>query len=182
MPPPASLTGSDTSCNSESQTLDPAASCVLSIEFIPTASAGINGSVVLTDNALNLTAATQTIALQGTGLSLAPISPTVTFTGAPASAAYGATFGVPATANGSTTAVITASGACSIVGNTVTMTSGTGTCNLVANWAADNNYAAASLTQSTAATKAPLTVTANNATIRAGEPNLHRHHHWPRER
>jgi 6-phosphogluconolactonase (cycloisomerase 2 family) len=81
-------------------------------------------------------------------------APTVTFTGAPASAAYGAAFNVVATTNASTSAVITASGACSIAGATVTMTSGTGTCQLTANWAADSNYSAASATQSTAALQA----------------------------
>ncbi|MBZ5629011.1 MAG: choice-of-anchor D domain-containing protein, partial [Acidobacteriia bacterium] len=50
--------------------------------------------------------------------------------------------------------VITASGACSIAGTMVTMTAGTGTCSLTANWAADANYTAASLGQSTTATKA----------------------------
>ena len=86
-------------------------------------------------------------------------TPTVTFTGAPASAAYRAPFTVGATTNASTAAVITASGACSINGNTVTMTSGTGTCSLTANWAADSNYSAASLTQSTTAVKATPSVT-----------------------
>ncbi len=62
-----SLGGSDTSCSASSQTLAAAASCVLSIEFNPTAVGSISGSVVLTDNALNASAATQTIALQGTG-------------------------------------------------------------------------------------------------------------------
>jgi hypothetical protein len=99
------------------------------------------------------------------------IAPTVSFTGAPASAAYGATFNVAATTNASTTAVITASGICSITGNTVTMTSGTGTCSLTANWAADANYTAASLSQSTAATKAPLTVTATSTTKILDAPN-----------
>lgn len=86
-------------------------------------------------------------------------TPTVTFTGAPASAAYRATFIIGATTNASTAAVITASGACSINGNTVTMSSGTGTCSLTANWAADSNYSAASLTQSTTAVKATPSVT-----------------------
>jgi microsomal dipeptidase-like Zn-dependent dipeptidase len=77
-------------------------------------------------------------------------TPTVTFTGAPASAANGASFTVSATTNASTAAVITAAGACSIAGHTVTMTSGTGTCQLTATWAADSNYSAASATQTTA--------------------------------
>jgi hypothetical protein len=84
------------------------------------------------------------------------ITPTVTFTGAPPTAAYNTSFTVAATTNASTTAVITASGACSIVGNTVTMTSGTGTCNLTASWAADSTYLAATATQSTQAVNGPL--------------------------
>ena len=90
-------------------------------------------------------------------------SPTITFTGAPASAAYQSKFTVASTTNASTTAVITASGACSIAGGTVTMTSGTGSCSLTANWAADSEYAAASTTQSTTATKIAPTVTFTGA-------------------
>lgn len=84
--------------------------------------------------------------------------PTVTFTGAPASAGYHSTFVVSATTNATSPAVITATGACSISSNIVTMTSGTGTCTLVANWAADNNYLAASASQTTTATKIAPTV------------------------
>ncbi len=58
-----SLAGSDTSCNSTSETLNPATSCVLGIEFTPTTGGALSGSVVLTDNA-NPTS--QTIALTGT--------------------------------------------------------------------------------------------------------------------
>ncbi|PYV22023.1 MAG: hypothetical protein DMG27_19240, partial [Acidobacteria bacterium] len=81
-------------------------------------------------------------------------TPTVTFTGAPASAAYQSTFSVASTTNASVTPVIAASGACTIAGNTVTMTSATGMCSLTANWAADNNYTSATASQSTAAAKA----------------------------
>ena len=59
-----------------------------------------------------------------------------------------------ATTNASTTAVITASGSCSIAGTLVTMAAGTGTCMLTASWAADSNYFAATLSQYTAATMA----------------------------
>jgi hypothetical protein len=88
-----------------------------------------------------------------------PTTPTVSFTGAPATAVYLSMFTVSATTNASTMAVITATGACTISGNTVTMSSGTGTCNLLANWAADSNYSAASATQSTTATRAVPTIT-----------------------
>ena len=79
--------------------------------------------------------------------SASKITPTVSFTGAPTSAPYNSKFTVASSTNASTAASITASGACLILGNTVTMTNGTGTCSLTANWAADNNYASASLTQ-----------------------------------
>jgi hypothetical protein len=83
------------------------------------------------------------------------IAPTVTFTGAPATAPYGSQFTVSATTNASTTAVITvtSSSACSINGTTVTMTGGIGKCSLQASWAADNNYNSAQLSQTTTAVK-----------------------------
>ncbi len=93
----------------------------------------------------------------------APVAPTVTFTGAPASAGYNTTFTVTATTNASTVASLTASGACSISGNTVTMTSGTGTCSLTASWAADTMYTSATANQSTAAAKITPTVTFTGA-------------------
>ncbi len=95
--------------------------------------------------------------------------PAVTFTGAPATAAYLSTFVVSSTTSASTTPVITAGGACSILGNSVTMTSGTGTCSLIANWASDANYSAASATQSTSATKIAPTVTFTGAPATAAD-------------
>ncbi len=81
------------------------------------------------------------------------IAPTVSFTGAPASASYQSTFTVVATTNASTVPTITATGACTISGTTVTMSSGTGTCFLRAAWASDDVYTAALATQRTAAEK-----------------------------
>ena len=96
------------------------------------------------------------------------IAPTVTFTGAPASNSYGATFNVTATTNASTMPQITGSpGICTVgavsgtpanAGAVVTMSSATGTCTLTASWNADANYSSPSpLTQSTTATKATST-------------------------
>ena len=79
------------------------------------------------------------------------IAPTVTFTGAPASAYDGSTFTVLRTTNSNATPTITASGACSNLGTTVTMTAATGTCMLSASWPASGEYLAASATQTTAA-------------------------------
>ena len=91
-------------------------------------------------------------------LQVNPAQPTVTFTGAPVSAAYGATFTVTATTNASTTAVITASGSCSVAGDTAVISVGSGTCYLKATWAADENYLSATARQSTTATQATPTI------------------------
>lgn len=100
----------------------------------------------------------------------AKTAPTVTFTGAPASAAYNTAFSVVATTNASTMPTITGTtNVCTVGAVTgapagasagVTMISATGTCTLTASWAADANYSAPTAnTQSTAAAKAASTVT-----------------------
>jgi hypothetical protein len=73
-----SLGGSATTCATSDQTLAAGASCVLGIEFMPTTVGTITGSVGLTDNTLNVSGSTQTIALQGTG---AAASQTITRSG-----------------------------------------------------------------------------------------------------
>lgn len=83
-------------------------------------------------------------------LVISKANPTVSFTGAPASAALGTKFSVSATTNATAIASITAAGACSIAANNVTMISNMGTCQLNAAWATDTNYLAASATQVTA--------------------------------
>jgi hypothetical protein len=85
----------------------------------------------------------------------APVAPAVSLTGAPDSAPYKSTFTVSAITNASSTAVITASGSCIIVGTTVTITGSAGTCKLKAVWTGDASYLAASATQSTTATGIP---------------------------
>ena len=88
----------------------------------------------------------------------AAIAPTVSLT-APTSALYGTSFPVTATTNASTTAVITASGSCTVSGTTVTMTSGTGMCSLKATWPADDVYKAATATAKTMAEKVTSVIT-----------------------
>jgi hypothetical protein len=78
-------------------------------------------------------------------------TPVAGFTGAPASALYGTTFTVEATANSGITPTITASGPCTINDTSITMTSGTGTCTMTAKWAANADYYALSLIQKTKA-------------------------------
>jgi hypothetical protein len=85
----------------------------------------------------------------GGTLVITQAKPAVTFTGAPASAALGAKFVVTAGTNSTATAVLAATGACSISGNTVTMTSNSGTCQMTSTWPADTNYIGASASQST---------------------------------
>jgi sugar lactone lactonase YvrE len=98
-------------------------------------------------------------------VSAIPATPTVTFTGAPATAIYGSTFTLVATTNASTSAVITATdpSACSLSGSsspvTVTIEKGSGTCIFTAKWAADSNYIAASAVQVTAVEKATSVIT-----------------------
>ncbi len=101
------------------------------------------------------------------------INPTVTFTGAPASAAYNTTFTVTATTNASTMPVISGTvGVCTVgaVSGTpssatapVTMISGTGTCTLTSSWAADVSFNGASATQTTTETLAAPTVSFTGA-------------------
>src|SRR5204862_407896 len=90
-------------------------------------------------------------------------NPTVTFTGAPASAAYLSSFTVTSTTNSSASPLYTSSGGCSNIGATYTMTSGTATCAATVTWAPDVDYNGATLGQSTTATKVDPTVTFTGA-------------------
>jgi ASPM-SPD-2-Hydin domain-containing protein len=79
-----SLAGTDTSCNlSTGDTLSPASSCVLGIEFTPATAGSLTGSITFTDNA-NPTS--QTIALEGAAAAqtetytLAANTPTISMT------------------------------------------------------------------------------------------------------
>jgi trimeric autotransporter adhesin len=91
------------------------------------------------------------------------LTPTVTLTGAPASAAYNSTFTVTATTNAGVMPQITGtSGICTVgaVSGTptsanalVTMTSGTGACTVTAAWSATSQFSSSLKTQVTNATK-----------------------------
>jgi len=131
-----------------------------------------------------LTAQFQTVAVSSPYVTALPVAilipPTVTFTGAPPSAAFGTSFNVTATTNSSSVPVITGTaGICSVVstsGNaastvaTISMISGTGTCTLTASWAADPSYTSAQLTQTTAAALAVPAVTFTGAPVSAPFP------------
>jgi hypothetical protein len=144
--------------------LDATASVPGSFAYSPAAGAVLGGGSQMLSVTFTPTDSTDyNTATGNVALLVNKATPTVTFTGAPATGAYKSTFNVSATTNATSTAVISATGACAITGNIVTMTSGTGSCSLVANWAADNNYATTSATQSTNATKIAATVTFTGA-------------------
>jgi uncharacterized protein YjdB len=120
------------------------------------------GTVTITATSGNATGAANLT------VSVPTVSPTVSFTGAPASAAYGATFTVTATTNASVMPTLTGTaGVCSAGSVTgvpasatavITMLAGTGKCTVTANWAPTAGYTAGGpLNQSTNATKAAST-------------------------
>ena len=102
------------------------------------------------------------------------LTPTVTLTGAPSSAAYNSSFTVTAATNaGLMPQIAGTSGICTVgaVSGTpttakaiVTMSSGTGSCIVNATWAATSLYSSASKTQTTNATKIVNTTTISSDT------------------
>ena len=104
-------------------------------------------------------------------------NPSVTFTGAPASAPYLSAFTLVATTNATAVAYITATNpsTCFLTGPyspvTVTMLKDSGSCKFTASWGADANYNPATATQSTTAAKAtPVVSWATPASITYGNP------------
>ncbi|MGA3128426.1 MAG: choice-of-anchor D domain-containing protein, partial [Candidatus Korobacteraceae bacterium] len=149
---------------STAATLPAGASCLLLVSFSPLASGTDNGSLVLTDNNLNVTNATQSIALTGTGVPLGAQSQTINFPN-PGAQVYGAT---PIVLEATATSALpvtyqVTSGPATLNGSTLTLT-GTGSVTVEATQAGNANYDAATpVSRTFTVTKAPLTVTANNA-------------------
>jgi hypothetical protein len=168
-----------TAINHSSFTIVAAATSGLPITFTGSG-ACTNSGATYTMNASGKTC-TETMAQPGNGNYLAAttvieqtaetatIQPTVSFTGAPASAVYQSTFTVTASStNDPSIPAITSNGSCSLsnitasgttVTATVTMTSGNGTCTLKAAWPLNSVYAAASVTQKTTAEKITSVIT-----------------------
>jgi hypothetical protein len=144
--------GSPEDCTS-STSLAAGASCNLSLSFTPTTAGAIQGSAVLTDNALNGNPATQTIALTGMATQ---ISQTITFTGLPATAIYGAAG--PYTLNGTASSGLpvsyNVSGPATIVGSTLTIT-GPGPVIVIASQAGNSTYLPATPVPQTIEVSAP---------------------------
>jgi hypothetical protein len=156
-----SLSGSDTTCSSSSQTLAPAASCVLGFEFNPASAGSINGGVVLTDNALNASTAMQTITLQGTGLQQ---SQTINFPNPGAQIYAGApvTITMSATASsGLPVSYTVISGSATVSGTTLVIT-GVGSVTVETFQAGDSTYAAATPVSDTFAVNPLLAPTLTN--------------------
>jgi trimeric autotransporter adhesin len=171
--PPSVATGftldSSSTCPSgSSATLAMGANCTVAVDFAPTMSGNIAGSLVVTDNTLNVGApsfATQSIALSGVGImASAPTAPTLTFAPIPTQVEGAAPFAVSAT-SASTGAVTYAvmSGPATIAGDMVTVT-GTGTVVLTASQAASGNFTAATATTSFMVV-GPFTLTSSTASM-----------------
>jgi NHL repeat len=121
--------------------LAPGASCNLNISFEPQAAGALTSTAVFTDDALNVSASSQTIPLQGTGLQ---VSQTITF-GAISNMALGsAPFTLSATASSSlpvSFASLTTS-VCTVSGTTATLVA-VGTCTIQATQSGNATYSAA---------------------------------------
>ena len=147
------LQGADTSCNSSSQTLAPSLSCILGIEFAPSSASAISGTIGLTDNALNVSSATQTIQLNGTG-ALQP--QTITFPN-PGPQTYGvAPLTLNATASsGLPVSYAVTSGPATVSSSTLTIT-GAGSVTVQAMQGGNSSWLPA---------QASITITVNQATL-----------------
>jgi hypothetical protein len=148
-------TNSDTTCpvvlaHGTAGTLAAGASCVLSYVFNPTQTGTLTSASVLTDNARNVSGATQSIALTGTATQGTQTAQTITFP-QPAPATYPGTETLTATANSGLPVTYTVnSGPATISGATLTFT-GPGAVSVTASQAGNTKYAAA----------VPVTVTIN---------------------
>jgi sugar lactone lactonase YvrE len=138
-----------------------------------------NGSATVNGNILTITGAgsvTVQASQSGNGeyAAATPVSQTFTVnqatqsisvtTAAPATAVYGATFTVVASASSSLPITFTSSGACSNSGATYTITAGAGTCSVKLSQPGNTNYTAAtSVSEKTTAQEATQTVSFTGA-------------------
>jgi sugar lactone lactonase YvrE len=84
------LSGSDTSCTASSA-LTPGESCILGIEFLPTTTGSLTGTITATDNVGNNATSTQSVALSGTGT--APVATQLALSGVPGTVQFGGNLG-----------------------------------------------------------------------------------------
>ncbi len=150
----STVTGTPASASATVTMLSGLGTCTLTANWVATANYSAVGPLIQTTTATK-------------------IAPTISFTGAPASATYNTAFVVTATTNASTMAQLQGTANICTVGAvagtpagasaTVTMTTGTGTCTVTATWSADANYSSASSSQSTSAIRAgsAISITSN---------------------
>jgi sugar lactone lactonase YvrE len=148
--------GNPEDCTS-SLSLAAGASCNLSLSFTPTTAGAIQGSAVLTDNALNASPATQTIALSGTGTQA---NQTITF-GQIATQTAGTSINLIATASSglAVSFISETTNVCTVSGTTASLIA-SGSCTIEATQAGNANYAPATpVTQTFTVNKEAQTIT-----------------------
>jgi hypothetical protein len=137
--------------------LTPGSSCNLSVSFAPQTVGPINTAAVFTDNALNVNSpapATQSIALQGTGIQAGPQTITVTVPAPPIEGNLNS-FTVAATASSGLPVSYGSSGVCYNVGPTYIMGAKAGTCTVTFNQPGNASYLPApTITETTIVDKA----------------------------
>jgi hypothetical protein len=105
------VNSSDNNLCSEDDTVDVGASCDVSVNFTPTASGSLSGAVVLTDNNLEISGATQSIQVSGTATGapapVATLTPSLAF---PSTAATTTSSALTATLSNTGNATLTITG------------------------------------------------------------------------
>jgi sugar lactone lactonase YvrE len=148
------VNNSDTNLCAASSSLTAGSSCDVSINFKPTAGGPLTEDVVLTDNNLNGSGVTQSIQVNGTGVSsLTPQAINFTQPTTPVTYSSGLTIPLVATGGASSNPVVftiasSSTGAGSITGSTLTVTS-VGSFIIDANQAGNSTYSAAPQVQKT---------------------------------
>jgi hypothetical protein len=139
---PVNASGEDL-CSSAAP-LAEGSSCDVSMNFMPTGAGANTGSVVLTDNALNQTNASQSIPLSGTGIGLSP--QTITFPTITAAQHALTTLPLSATASSGLAVTFTSSTPtiCTVSGSTASLLT-EGTCILHASQTGNPSYTAAAM-------------------------------------
>ena len=143
--------------------------CAIAVVFSPTTTGPVNGTVVLTDNALNNASSQQSVAVTGTGGQPQQQPQTITFPNPGTQTYGGAPVTLTATASSGLPVTYTViAGAATVSGNVLTIT-GAGTVTVQANQAGNEQWQAAPPVNDTfTVTPAVLTVTASDASMTYG--------------
>jgi sugar lactone lactonase YvrE len=128
-----------TNCTSSTQ-LASSLQCLIAVEFAPTTSGTLTGTLTLTDNALGNPASTQTVQLSGTG---SLVSQTITFPTIPTQTYGGPAVTLNATSSSSlAVSYLVTAGSATVSGNILTIT-GAGSVTVQASQPGNVEYAAA---------------------------------------